>query len=438
MYGVRSIPEVMAANANLYRTATEWYEANPVLAAGQIGVEKFTKKKKVGDGVTPWNNLVYMLEKRDLTDILGASSIRPQTLMEPFWGALAKRNSRRVNLALMGASVIEGFPVSSYDLTVGQKLAGLLRAAFPTTGAAGGRGFVPVPTAGVAWNTPVVVTGGAVDPVGTGSPPAFGIGGNKNCWYTNGTGTIQITAGSNATHVDIVNGTGSAGGAAGGYYQVNSGAVVPFNTYSAVAAANLVRVACAPGDVIKVGCNTFGQYVIIGGFIELGGTATKGIEVHNCGHAGFSALDWSTGAPSGGWRDDIALMNPDLLVISDMGANDKQKGRTSIQFKTDLQALINTIRAGLAPLPTVPILLVSLYNADAGLVGSEAWPNYVAKQAEVADDNATSVRHLDLSQLMPPTSPDPLGIYAADHVHGNADGSAYELIARHIFTAIKP
>jgi hypothetical protein len=32
---------------------------NPVLAAGEIGVETDTGKTKIGDGTTTWNNLPY-------------------------------------------------------------------------------------------------------------------------------------------------------------------------------------------------------------------------------------------------------------------------------------------------------------------------------------------------------------------------------------------
>lgn len=41
-------------------TTANWTSANPVLAAGEIGVELTSPPKmKVGDGVTAWNSLVY-------------------------------------------------------------------------------------------------------------------------------------------------------------------------------------------------------------------------------------------------------------------------------------------------------------------------------------------------------------------------------------------
>lgn len=41
------------------KTAAEFTELNPVLPAGIEGYETDTRKRKVGDGVTPWNNLQY-------------------------------------------------------------------------------------------------------------------------------------------------------------------------------------------------------------------------------------------------------------------------------------------------------------------------------------------------------------------------------------------
>lgn len=50
----------MAQQIQLRRgTAAEWTSANPILAAGEKGVELGTGLEKTGDGVTPWNSLSY-------------------------------------------------------------------------------------------------------------------------------------------------------------------------------------------------------------------------------------------------------------------------------------------------------------------------------------------------------------------------------------------
>ena len=41
-------------------TAADWTSVNPVLAAGEMGVETDTRKVKVGDGATSWSGLDYI------------------------------------------------------------------------------------------------------------------------------------------------------------------------------------------------------------------------------------------------------------------------------------------------------------------------------------------------------------------------------------------
>lgn len=40
-------------------TAVRWSNANPILAAGEMGIEGDTDRFKIGDGVTSWNSLPY-------------------------------------------------------------------------------------------------------------------------------------------------------------------------------------------------------------------------------------------------------------------------------------------------------------------------------------------------------------------------------------------
>lgn len=40
-------------------TAANWTSANPILAAGELGVESDTDQFKIGDGTTAWNSLAY-------------------------------------------------------------------------------------------------------------------------------------------------------------------------------------------------------------------------------------------------------------------------------------------------------------------------------------------------------------------------------------------
>ena len=43
-------------------TAAAWTSANPILLAGEMGVETDTRKYKIGDGATAWSSLSYYIE----------------------------------------------------------------------------------------------------------------------------------------------------------------------------------------------------------------------------------------------------------------------------------------------------------------------------------------------------------------------------------------
>lgn len=53
--------------------AADWAFKNPVLADGEPGLEKDTRRIKYGDGVSPWNDLPYSGEP--LPDDGGASNV---------------------------------------------------------------------------------------------------------------------------------------------------------------------------------------------------------------------------------------------------------------------------------------------------------------------------------------------------------------------------
>lgn len=63
----------MAVRIQLRRgLAAQWTSANPVLAEGELAVETDTRRFKVGDGITRWNELTYTSETNlgDLYNVL--------------------------------------------------------------------------------------------------------------------------------------------------------------------------------------------------------------------------------------------------------------------------------------------------------------------------------------------------------------------------------
>jgi hypothetical protein len=56
-------------------TTSEWSSANPVLSAGEWGLDTTTKRYKIGDGVTAWNSLSYASILPNSNDLVGTSGV---------------------------------------------------------------------------------------------------------------------------------------------------------------------------------------------------------------------------------------------------------------------------------------------------------------------------------------------------------------------------
>lgn len=65
-------------------TASNWTSANPVLAAGELGIETNTGKMKVGNGSTAWNSLSYFqpAAQEIISQIVGTAPATLDTLGE--------------------------------------------------------------------------------------------------------------------------------------------------------------------------------------------------------------------------------------------------------------------------------------------------------------------------------------------------------------------
>lgn len=67
-------------------TASQWTAANPVLFAGEVGVETDTNSFKIGDGTTAWTSLYYFKNSSnvsidDLSDVTITSASAGQGLV---------------------------------------------------------------------------------------------------------------------------------------------------------------------------------------------------------------------------------------------------------------------------------------------------------------------------------------------------------------------
>lgn len=349
--------------------------------------------------------------------------------------ALASRDTDRVNIGLLGASLAEGYP-APFDLTIEQQLAARLRVRFPTSGlgTGGGVGYVPIPSAPVKGTvtTPISWSAGTYH-------PTFGWGGNHGVWYTTPAqnAVLTLTLPADATQVVVGILVGPTGHATGGRYRINGGSWVTFSTLGGVLAGADVTItqAFSASDTIEIGYNAGTGNVVVTGFVISDGDESKGIQVHNFGHSGFRVSDWMAGA--GGdpqWDVVVAGMDLDLLVLQDFGFNDGNAAGSSpigaAAFKTAFGSMIDRIRT---TGHSGDILLMAAHNCESVVTFVDPWDDYVTAIRELAQEKGCGFIQAD--QYLP-ASPAP--IYDADDIHGNVDGSAYAAMAELIFNAITP
>jgi hypothetical protein len=182
------------------------------------------------------------------------------------------------------------------------------------------------------------------------------------------------------------------------------------------------------GAVIEIGCSGSG-YLFLSELVLYGGDEDKGIMVHGVGHAGYKASDFAVQATKpAAWRSAIANLEPDVIII-ELGMNDAA-ANSAAAFRTNLLALVAAIRSIGGPIPTVPILLASPYNAEASGLFVDPWANYVAEQRYVANTDIL-IAFLNEAERMPDTnSLANFALYHSDHIHGNANGKAYSMQAQ--------
>lgn len=102
-------------------TAADWTAANPILDAGEPGIELVTGLMKIGDGVTTWNNLPYLYDPA-VADTASVVPIAGRTFASRDQGATNQSNgtdtqmhTRAKHLALSACMGIEVVYGNSYN-----------------------------------------------------------------------------------------------------------------------------------------------------------------------------------------------------------------------------------------------------------------------------------------------------------------------------------
>lgn len=172
------------------------------------------------------------------------------------------------------------------------------------------------------------------------------------------------------------------------------------------------------------------QQLFIEGFMAFNGDQDAGIRVIDGARHGSTV---STFAGASQWQNAVKNAGPFGLCIMPWGANDSTSGTTPTTFRTNVEAIITSLRTTAEFDGSV--LLVGMPKR--GNATEQTWSDYRAELKAIADADA-DVSWFDLRARMPDRgTPEAieLGLYA-DEVHYNDKGQSW--IADQIASAIMP
>lgn len=304
-------------------TAANWTTRNPVLADGEIGVEKVTLKFKIGNGVTTWSDLPYGASSS------GGSSV-PNTTISGFDRGLGTRKiASSMAKALAGTGVSEhliiGDSMSSFyngaafDFSNSwhRKLkAKLMANGYPN----GGTGMV------------------ATNEANGGRDPRWAFSGTTD--FTSNVYVILGTAVSTATFTSDIPGTAvdvvysNAGGSFS--VKIDGATAVPVVATGALTIGTYTVTGLANTTHTVVITATSGTAIIAAAQVR----NTSGIRFSSLGKFGLSAAGF---LGDGGYVKSIAvgaLPSPDVVHIA-IGANDMIGGALVATVVTSVQGIRN-------------------------------------------------------------------------------------------------
>ena len=334
-------------------------------------------------------------------------------------GALKNRENAPLKILILGDSVLEGTGATVIGNRWCDKFIAGLRTVFPTSGigSGGGMGYTPLRVAGGA-PTPWTLVGSPIVDNGNG----FGA---RALVFTN-TG-MTATATVTGTSIDICYLKATATRV--GSYQIDGGAVTPFETNGGTGIATddgvlRVPLGASGPHTVKISYASGGA-PYIEGIIVYDGDENKGIHLLEAGHSGWESTEFNAGSFATNFTTRIKTHAPQLIVIA-LGENDYLHAKSSATYKANLISIISKIRAAYTGTKPSFALMLS-FKANALGLNSEPWENYINAAREVAEQDTgglygrSGVAFFDITYQMPDILGDTTATYG-DNYHPNNKG----------------
>jgi lysophospholipase L1-like esterase len=329
--------------------------------------------------------------------------------------AVADRNSQPATWVAWGDSFTEGQGASSRpDRWIDQALGGL-RGTYPTTGVAGGAGYLPSFYATYA-------------PDSTWMP--FTSSGGSHTWEywggSLGNRIVNMSAGGyetftvTGTSVDILYSQGAGGTFS---YRVDSGTPVNVSTSGSYDPSSHVHVTFTTPGTHTITLTGVSGTSYLEGVMVYNGDETKGIRLYDAAHTGATTDDFTSSM----WdqAEITATVKADLVTIA-LGANDYLSGsETPAGVTANLQDMIDSIRSKASThsthQPSIAVVIPWDFSAY-GTINGHTWSDFADAIRDVADADS-SVALLDLTSTGSPAGVGG-GLYASDGLHPSDSGQA--------------
>lgn len=309
------------------------------------------------------------------TVVLDAKGPSRQTdTLRAFRMALAKREIAPCTIHFTGHSLIEGQISTARPKRGTDRFRDIMRARFPTAGAAGGYGYLGTATGVTSWSSDnfVSVAGGS-------NSSQYGLNGNAR--FVNAAGAYVRLESIVCTAVDVLYVRGG-----GGSFTTKVDGVANSDTVSTSGGPTGIVAYRVPGISGPAAAHTVDAgFVsgnsIIAGFIVYNGDETKGIRVHNGGWSGVTSAGMLD--PNNVRRADVGAIAPSLIVVS-MLANDFKTATALATSKANVNTFLDQLRAK-APGASI-VLNIEHQLGKVAVPPSLPWADYAQVYYDIAEE----------------------------------------------------